>query len=76
VLFALIRRYHDLVNSATFAGYSDDLQAIELTRVLVPLLARLTSEGYHAQDFANSVTSRSAEQWMPQFQHLVAELTG
>jgi len=35
VLFTLIRRYHDLVNSEAFAGYSDDLQAIELTRVLV-----------------------------------------
>ncbi|MBM3851694.1 MAG: hypothetical protein FJ399_00900 [Verrucomicrobia bacterium] len=76
VLFTLIRRFHDLVNSPTFAGYSGDLQAIELNRRLAPLVARLNSEGYPAQGFADPVAGRSAEQLMPRFQHLVAELTG
>jgi hypothetical protein len=74
VLFTLIRRFHDLVNSEAFAGYSDDLKTIELNRCLAPLLARLTSEGYQAQDFAEPMTGRSADQLMPRFQHLVAEL--
>ena len=75
-LFTLIRRFHDRVSSAAFADYSADLQAIELDRVLAPLLARLTSEGYHAQDFAETATTRAAEDWMPRFRHLVAELAG
>jgi hypothetical protein len=62
------------VSSPAFAGYSDDLQTIELNRVLAPLLARLTSEGYHAQDFVESAAGRSAEQLMPRFQHLMTEL--
>ncbi|HVU34820.1 MAG TPA: hypothetical protein VHE61_15410 [Opitutaceae bacterium] len=76
VLFTLIRRFHDLVNLPDFASYSADLQAIELDRVLVPLLARITSEGYHAQAFAESATGRTAEQWLPRIQQLLAELTG
>lgn len=74
VIFTLIRRFHDLVNSTAFAGYSDDLKAIELNRHLTPLLARLTSEGYQAQDFAEAMAERSAEQLMLRFQHLVTEL--
>jgi hypothetical protein len=76
VLFTLIRRFHDLVSASAFGDYSADLQAIELNRVLAPLLSRLTSEGYHAQDFADAANLRTAEQWLPRFQHLVAELTG
>jgi hypothetical protein len=76
VLFTMIRRFHDLVNSPAFAGYSDDLQAIELNRHLAPLVARLNSEGYPMQGLADPVAGRSVEQLMPRFQHLVAELTG
>jgi hypothetical protein len=45
VLFTLIRRFHDLATSPAFAGYSPDLQAIELNRALAPLITRLPSEG-------------------------------
>jgi hypothetical protein len=76
VLFTLIRRFHDLVTSEAFAGYSDDLKTIELDRHVAPLLARLTSDGYHVPDLAEPIAGRSAEQWLPRFQHLVAELTG
>ncbi len=74
VVFTLIQRFHALASSEKFATYSADLQAIELHRVLAPLLARLASEGYRAQDFADPATGRSAEQLMPRFQHLVREL--
>ncbi len=74
VLFTTIRRFHDLLASAEFDAHSDDFQAIELNRVLSPLIARLTSEGYRTQDFAEPIDGRSAEQLMPRFQHLVSEL--
>lgn len=76
VVFTLIQRFHTLASSDKFATYSDDLQAIEFNRTLAPLLARLASEGYRAQDFADPVAGRSAEQLMPKFQHLVRELMG
>jgi hypothetical protein len=75
VLFTLIRRFHDLVASPAFAEYSPDLQSIELNRSLTPLIARLASEGYRTQEFAESVAGRSAEQLMPRFQNLIAVLT-
>lgn len=74
VLFALIRRFHDLIASPAFAGHSADLQAIELNRELSPLIARLTSEGFQRQDFAEPIERRSAEQILPSFQRLVSEL--
>lgn len=74
VLFTLIRRFHDLMDSAAFASYSGDLRAIELNRTLSPLFARLASEGYPTQAFTERVIGRSAEQLMPKFQHLVQEL--
>jgi hypothetical protein len=45
VLFTLFKRVHDLVDQPAFAGYSADLQAIELKRVMSPLTARLMDEG-------------------------------
>jgi hypothetical protein len=74
VLFTIIRRFHDLLASPAFDTYSSDLQAIELHRVLGPLTARLASEGYRTQDFAEPIEGRSAEQLMPRFRHLVSEL--
>lgn len=75
VLFTLVRRFHDLVISTAFTEYSADLQAIELNRHLAPLIARLNSEGYPAQGFADPAI-RSAAQLMPRMQQLVAELAG
>lgn len=73
VLFTLICRFHDLVASEKFAQYSPDLQAIELNRSLGPLLARLASEGYHAQDFAEAGFDRSPEQMMAKIRQLLGE---
>jgi hypothetical protein len=72
VLFTLIRRFHDLIASAAFAGYSPDLQAIELNRILTPISTRLSSEGYRAQDFAELLSGRTAEQSVLRFQQILA----
>jgi hypothetical protein len=45
-IFALIRAVHDLVDRPDFWDHSDDLQAIELNRVVAPIAARLTNEGF------------------------------
>lgn len=45
-LFSLFRGIHDLVDNPGFSKYSNDLQAIELNRVMSPLVARLVNEGY------------------------------
>lgn len=52
LLFTLVRRYQELVSAPEFAGYSADLQAIELKRSVVPLLERLASEGLGGQMLA------------------------
>lgn len=75
VVFTLIRRFHDLIASPAFAGYSLDLQSIELSRALTPRLTRLSSEGFQTQDFAEPIAGRSAEQLLPRFQNLLARLT-
>ena len=74
LLFTLIRRFHDLIASPAFAGYSPDLQAIELNRALTPLLNRLSGEGYRPQDFAEPVVGRLADQLVPRFQNLLGRL--
>lgn len=71
VVFTLIRRFDDLVTSRAFAGYSLDLQSIELNRALAPLLTRLSSEGYRPQDFAETVSGRSAEQLLLRLREMV-----
>jgi len=45
-LFSLVRRVHDVVERPDFEAYSEDLQAIELNRVMEPVVARLREEGY------------------------------
>ncbi len=45
-IFALIRAVHDLVDRPNFRDHSDDLQAIELNRVVGPIAANLTNEGF------------------------------
>ena len=45
-LFSLVRQVHDVVERHDFEGYSDDLQAIELNRVMEPVAARLREESY------------------------------
>ena len=72
LLFTLIRRFHDLIASPAFVGYSVDLQAIELNRALTPLINRLSSEGYRSQDLAELLYGRSAEQCALTLQHLIA----
>lgn len=73
VLFTLLRRFHDLIASPAFAGYSADLQSIELNRALTPLINRLSAEGYRPQDLAEPVAGRSVEQLWAQFRTLIAE---
>lgn len=45
-LFSLVQRVHDVVERPGFEGYSEDLQAIELNRVMEPVAARLREESY------------------------------
>lgn len=71
VLFTLIRRFHDLTASPTFAGSSIDLQSIELNRALTLLLNRLTREGYQPQDFTEPLAGRSLEQIWARFRHIL-----
>ena len=76
VLFTLLRRFHDLIDAPKFAGYSADLQAIELNRTLTPLLNRLSSERFLLQEFAAFGTAGlSLEQVLPRFQRLLSGLT-
>jgi hypothetical protein len=76
VLFTLIRRCHDLIASPAFAGYSADLQSIELNRALASLAARLSGEGYRPQEFAALGDKRAADQFASKLHQLVAELLG
>lgn len=76
VLFTLLRRFHDLIDSPAFAGHSVDLQAIELKRVLAPLLDRLAAERFLPPDFAPSGGAFSVEQLTPRFLRLVSGLAG
>jgi len=73
-LFTLIRRFHDLVSSPAFAGYSPDLQVIELNRTLGPLLARIASEGYRVPDFSKLIAGSSAEEFARRIQNLLVTL--
>lgn len=45
-LFSLVRHVHDVVERPGFETYSDDLQAIELNRVMEPVAAQLREESY------------------------------
>jgi len=72
ILFTLLRRFHDLIDSSKFAGYSADLQSIELNRSLTPLLTRLSSERFLLQEFATFGTGLSVEQLLPRFQRLLS----
>jgi hypothetical protein len=45
-LFSLVRQVHDVVERPGFEAFSDDLQAIELNRVMEPVAARLREENY------------------------------
>jgi hypothetical protein len=75
LLFTLLRRFHDLIDSPKFAGYSADLQAIELNRALKPLLDRLSGEDFLPQEFAAAGAELSVEQVLPRFQRLLSGLT-
>jgi hypothetical protein len=75
VPFTLLRRFHDLIDSPKFAGYSADLQAIELNRALKPLLDRLSGEDFLPQEFAAAGAELSVEQVLPRFQRLLSGLT-
>lgn len=45
-LFSLVRDVHELIDRPDFAAHSDDLQAIELHRIITPRLAQLMSENF------------------------------
>lgn len=74
VLFALLRCFHDLIASPSFAGYSADLKSIELHRALAPLFMRLTREGFRTQFPMDSTATQSSEQLSGYFQGLLADL--
>ncbi len=61
VLFTLLRRFYGLIASPAFEGYSHDLQAIELSRCLTPILSRLRSEAFQTQELAEFEPTRSAD---------------
>lgn len=75
VLFTLIRRFHDLIASPAFAGYSADLKTIELGKALTPLFGRLSNEGFRPQDFSGAQSQHSPEQLSPWFRDLLVGLS-
>lgn len=75
VLFTLLRRFHDLIDSPKFEGYSADLQAIELNRAIRPLLDRLSGEGFLAQEFAAIGAEFSVEELRSRLPRLVTGLS-
>jgi len=72
VAFTLIRRFYNLVASPAFAGYSSDLQAIELNRVISPLLSRLANEGFRTPEFAEPSSRNSVDQIFSYFGALLS----
>jgi hypothetical protein len=45
-LFSLVQQVHGVMERPGFGAYSEDLQAIELNRVMEPVAARLREESY------------------------------
>ncbi|HLP03388.1 MAG TPA: helix-turn-helix domain-containing protein [Opitutaceae bacterium] len=74
LLFTLICRFCNLIESPAFAGYSADLQGIELNRALTPLRTRLSSEGYRPRDLAKSIEGHTAAQVRSHIQGLIETL--
>lgn len=74
VLFTLFRRFHDLIALPAFAGYSADLQSIELSRSLTPVITRLSSEGYKTHKLLESRDGRPMGNIVPRFHDLIAKL--
>jgi hypothetical protein len=75
VVFSLIRRLHDLAASPAFVSASPDLQAVELNRLLGPLVTRLSVEGFWTQEFAEPIAGRSVEEIVLRVQQLLVSLT-
>lgn len=73
VVFTLVRRFHDLVAAPAFAGYSADLQAIELKRSVVPLMNRLVTEGVGTQEFAVAEGQLPPEKFAEKIGKLIEE---
>lgn len=74
LVFTLVRRYRDLVTVPGFAGYSADLKAVEVKRIVVPLMERLANEGFAMQEFAVAEGEHSAEKTSEEIQQLLLGL--
>jgi hypothetical protein len=75
VLFTLFQSVHDLVDQPAFAGYSADLQAIELKRIINPLAAQLMTEGYSISFNGFSSTENTLEAILGELQQMILNLS-
>lgn len=75
VVFTLVRRYQSLVAAPDFAGYSPDLQTIELNRTVIPLMDRLASEGVGAQEFTVAEGGPSAAKTAEMIEQVLSGLS-
>lgn len=73
-LFSLFRGIHDLVDKPGFTEHSNDLQAIELNRVIGPLVARLMNEGYAPPFAALSGTANVRSIILSELRQMIVDL--
>jgi hypothetical protein len=73
-LFTLIRGVHDLVDESSFWEHSDDLQAIELNRVIAPHAARLANEGFTSSVANLTVGENIRPSIVGELRQMIAEL--
>ena len=73
-IFTLIRGVHDLVDRPGFREHSEDLQAIELNRVVGPIAARLTNEGFAPSSAGLSIGKNVRTSIVRELQQMIAEV--
>lgn len=74
-LFTLFQGVHDLAERPGFTGFSDDLQAIELKRIINPLAAQLLNEGYSTSFTGLSATGNTLGVILGELQQMILDLT-
>jgi hypothetical protein len=73
-LFGLIRGVHDLAETPGFSQHSFNLQAVEMTRVISPIMASLAAEGYPPPFVLDVTASIPAEHIVREVGRLIGEL--
>ncbi len=73
-LFSLIRDVHDVVDQSGFWKHSENLQAIELNRVIAPRTARLASEGFTSSIAGLTAGNHIGQAIVGELQRMITEL--